>query len=90
MQRCARAAADAAAAGVAAGWAQHHTALHWLLLHAGRVLTGLCACLLRSTTLQGGEDMDMDDAPAAEPEPRGPIVDADGFEVVQRRGRGRR
>lgn len=36
---------------------------------------------------QGGEDMDMDDAP---PEPQGPVVDEDGFQVVQRKGRGRR
>lgn len=34
--------------------------------------------------------MDMDDAPAAAPEPQGPVVDADGFQVVQRRGRGGR
>lgn len=34
---------------------------------------------------EGGEDMDMDDAP-----PAGPVVDEDGFQVVQRKGRGRR
>lgn len=39
--------------------------------------------------LQGGEDMDMDEAPAAE-QPRGPVVDEDGFQVVQRKGRGGR
>ena len=34
---------------------------------------------------EGGEDMDMDDAA-----PSGPIVDEDGFQVVQRKGRGGR
>lgn len=34
---------------------------------------------------EGGEDMEMDDAP-----PAGPVVDGDGFQVVQRKGRGRR
>ncbi|PSC70621.1 pre-rRNA-processing TSR2-like protein [Micractinium conductrix] len=36
---------------------------------------------------EGGEDMDMDDAPQ---QPQGPVVDEDGFQVVQRKGRGRR
>ncbi len=34
---------------------------------------------------EGGEDMEMDDAP-----PAGPVVDEDGFQQVQRKGRGRR
>eukprot|EP00887_Chlorella_sp_A99_P002522 scaffold6.g2522.t1 len=40
----------------------------------------------------GGEDMEMDDAPpaAAPQQPQQPQVDADGFQVVQRKGRGRR
>ena len=38
----------------------------------------------------GGEamDVDMEDAPAAAPQ--GPVVDEDGFQVVQRKGKGRR
>ena len=36
---------------------------------------------------EGGEDMDMDDAP---PVNTGPIIDEDGFQVVQRKGRGGR
>lgn len=39
---------------------------------------------------EGGEDMEMDDAPAGEQQPRGPVVDEDGFQVVQRKGRGGR
>jgi len=35
----------------------------------------------------GAEDMDMDDAPPAK---SGPIIDEDGFQVVQRKGRGRK
>ncbi|KAL4527219.1 hypothetical protein Ndes2526B_g09075 [Nannochloris sp. 'desiccata'] len=35
----------------------------------------------------GGEDMDMDDAP---PVKSGPVIDEDGFQVVQRKGRGRK
>lgn len=35
--------------------------------------------------LQGGDAMDVDDAP-----PQGPLIDEDGFQVVQRKGRGRR
>jgi pre-rRNA-processing protein TSR2 len=34
---------------------------------------------------EGGEDMDMDEAP---PVKSGPVVDEDGFQVVQRKGRG--
>jgi hypothetical protein len=35
--------------------------------------------------------MDMDEAPAAEAPPSaGPVVDADGFMVVQRKGKGGR
>lgn len=33
------------------------------------------------------EDMDMDDAPPAK---SGPIIDEDGFQVVQRKGKGRK
>lgn len=40
--------------------------------------------------LQGGEDMEMDDASAGEQQPRGPVIDEDGFQVVQRKGRGGR
>ena len=36
---------------------------------------------------EGCEDMDMDDAP---PVKSGPIIDEDGFQVVQRNGRGRK
>lgn len=34
---------------------------------------------------EGGEDMEMDEAPPAQP-----LVDEDGFQVVQRKGRGRK
>ena len=37
---------------------------------------------------EGGEDMDMDDAPPPPPS-TGPDVDEDGFQVVQRKGRGK-
>lgn len=37
---------------------------------------------------EGGEDMEMDDAAAAQPQ--GPVVDEDGFQVVQRKGKGGR
>lgn len=47
----------------------------------------LSVCVPPLLLLQGGEDMDMDDAP---PQPQGPVVDEDGFQVVQRKGRGRR
>lgn len=39
---------------------------------------------------EGGEDMDMDDTVPAPPPPAGPVVDEDGFQVVQRKGRGGR
>lgn len=48
--------------------------------------SALPVCFFAPLT-QGGEDMDMDEAP---PEPQGPVVDEDGFQVVQRKGRGRR
>ena len=37
---------------------------------------------------EGGEDMDMDGAPPAQPS--APIIDEDGFQTVQRKGRGRK
>lgn len=42
----------------------------------------------------GADEMDMDDGPVAgagnQPAQTGPIIDEDGFELVQRKGRGRR
>lgn len=43
-------------------------------------------------TLQDGDAMEMDDTSAggSMQQPRQPIVDEDGFQVVQRKGRGSR
>ena len=58
-------------------------------------------CVLPLLPLQGGDAMEMDEGPAPagvplqqqqqqQQQPEQPMVDEEGFQVVQRKGRGRR